>query len=51
MIIQDAELSLIDFKNSVEFIIKVLQEEYKPGHKITADELACILDSIIGDLP
>jgi len=51
MITQEAELSLIDFKNSVEFQIKALKEQYKPKDKITAEDLACILEDIITDLP
>ena len=51
MITQKAELSLIDLKNSVEFQIKVLEEEYKPGEIITAEHLICVLESIIVDLP
>ena len=51
MITQEAELSLVDFKNSVEFQIKILEEQYKPKHNITAEDLAFILRDIIVDLP
>lgn len=51
MIAQEAELSLVDFKNSVEFQVKVLKEQYNPKESITVEDLCLILESIVADLP